>query len=607
MDRRLPIEEYAYEISNLLSTTQTLLLCAHTGSGKSTKVPLIVNEYFNKNKKQILITQPRRVAAVQLSRRVASQMPDQRQASFSVRFASNANKHTVFHFVTEEVLLKKLVTDPRLLETAVVVVDEVHEASAALSALVPLLLEVQKNRTDLRLLFMTADEETFSDFTLRLPFAKALHVRSKPPDIAFQYWSDNETTFDPFSGFVERTVSTVLHILERDVSARILVFLPGKHEIAAARKRLAGTVFIVSFFSGCDSDETAAVLSGTSAGSFVVLATNVAETSLTIPGLRYVVDSLLVKERSEGAVTRNRLCLVSLAAAQQRAGRCGRNGPGCCFRLVPLAFMQRLANKKSKEVSVSLLLRLATLGVRKFATFPFFHKPPSSELGEKLVWLRKNKLLDEGDKLTKKGRLVSELPVDPKLALFLLVFVRSGNSVYLLSALLLVVLLEHVRPGEVDALFESNKYYFAFRNSHKFKSDFLFVYNAFLSSNNNTFLAKRVLASYSDLVKKLSKVDSQLLLFTKLRKQFAKKDIFCWVVEKPFVALLRSSLANLYASNFLVKQTDAPGYKSAKGVANITISKNSVLANRIPSSLFSRELVVTKDGKLVAETNWETA
>jgi ATP-dependent helicase HrpB len=415
----LPVEAQLSDIFDILDRGDDLLLSAPPGSGKSTVVPaaLLGRQWCSG---EIWVSQPRRLAATALASRVAELRGGKLggEVGYSVRFDRAVSAQTKLRFVTAGLLLRRLQSDPFLEGISAVVLDEFHERSLDSDLSLALLRQIKNEaRPDLRLVVMSA---TLDSAALLKALPKACLVRAEgrlhPVDIEHLGSEDRP--------LAQRAATAASRALSKH--GKTLVFLPGVYEIERCQDALSGaTVPVLPLHSRLPKSAQLRALSP-KVESAIILATNIAETSLTIEGLRCVVDSGLVRRPVFDArlgLTRLTTIAISRASAEQRAGRAGRVAPGHCFRLWSAAEqMQRRAFDAPDIANADL--SSAALQVLAWGQdpqkFPWFEKPPSGHLRQALKLLRELEAVDEEGALSTLGRQLAELPLEPRLARMML-------------------------------------------------------------------------------------------------------------------------------------------------------------------------------------------
>jgi ATP-dependent helicase HrpB len=428
----LPITETIPDVQKHLNQNNTLILTAPPGAGKSTLLPLaLLNEPWLNNKKIILL-EPRRLAASTIAHRMASLLNEQpgHTVGYRIRFENKISKHTKIEVVTEGILTRMLHTDNALEDVALIIFDEFHERSIHADIALALSREVQQIlRPDLRLLIMSA--------TLDVPqLAEMLNapiVESKgkmyPVDIIYT----GEQPLEQLPDHCAKTIARATKEQEGDT----LVFLPGQAEIrktAEILKRSLSSFAIHPLYGQLShAEQQAALMPDPQGRRKIVLATSIAETSLTIQGIRIVVDSGYTRKSAfdpRSGLSRLITAQVSIDSADQRAGRAGRLSTGSCYRLWSAATQQRLAPYRTPEILDSdltpLMLDLLEWGITDPSTLSWLNNPPAAALNSAKELLTALGAI-EGDKITEHGKQIHRLPLHPRLANMLITAQELGH------------------------------------------------------------------------------------------------------------------------------------------------------------------------------------
>ncbi|KAH3673710.1 hypothetical protein WICPIJ_009692 [Wickerhamomyces pijperi] len=449
----LPVYKSREQIMNHLNKNQVTILIGETGSGKSTQIPQFLLEQIPRDSKKqhkgIAVTQPRRVAAINLATRVAEEhgCPVGTAVGYSVRFDTTATHKTKLKYLTDGMLLRECILDPELSAYGVIIIDEAHERTVLTDLLMGFLKELLVKRNDLKLVIMSAtlDAERFSKF---FHSAEILFVEGR------SYGVDRYYTKAACDDIVDSAIKSIVQLNQGEQEGDILVFLPGQEEIDKAvgiLERLAPDLpkeapLIVPFplyASLSPADQAKVFLPLKARRRKVILATNIAETSVTVPGVRYVIDSGLRKVK----LWRHSLGLstlltapISKAAAMQRSGRAGREREGKVFRLYTESDYLKLPDQTEPEISrvnvTSPVLMLKELGVEDILNWSWLETPGEDSLISSLTQLYQLKALDDSGKITPLGHEMAILPLEPQLAAIL---IKSHREYHCLSDVIDIV------------------------------------------------------------------------------------------------------------------------------------------------------------------------
>jgi ATP-dependent helicase HrpA len=432
------------DIATAIRDHQVVIVAGETGSGKTTQIPKICLELGRGVSGMIGHTQPRRLAARTVADRIAEELGTElgEIVGYKVRFTDRVGENTLVKLMTDGILLAELTGDRTLSQYDTLIVDEAHERSLNIDFILGYLTQLLPRRPDLKVVITSAtiDTERFARH-----FAEALGTtvpvvevsgRSYPVEIRYRPVVDpDDPDSDPDRDEVEAIGDAVVE-LQREGPGDVLVFLPGEREIrdtadALAKRDLRSTE-ILPLYARLSTAEQHRVFAP-HPGNRVVLATNVAETSLTVPGIRYVVDTGLARvSRYSRRLKVQRLPIekVSQASANQRAGRCGRVADGICIRLYAEDDFDARPAFTEPEILrtnlASVVLQMIALELGDLAAFPFVEKPDSRAVGDGVALLDELGALTADRRLTAVGRALSRLPVDPRLGRMLVEADRTG-------------------------------------------------------------------------------------------------------------------------------------------------------------------------------------
>jgi ATP-dependent helicase HrpA len=426
----LPITARVIDIANAIDEHQVIIIAGETGSGKTTQLPKICLAMGRSGRTAtgyIGCTQPRRIAATSVAARVAEELQTQLGdvVGYKVRFSDKMQPASHIKFMTDGMLLAEIQGDPMLRAYSTIIVDEAHERSLNIDFLLGFLKRLLPQRPELRVIISSATLET-SRFSVFFAGAPVIEVsgRTYPVDVLYRPPNDDE------NDLAETVANTVNEITELDPRNDVLVFLPGEREIrevvSELEQRALPHTLILPLYARLSAAEQQLVFKS-SPQRRVVLATNVAETSLTIPGIVYVVDPGVARVNRYNVrtgVTQLLVEPVSQASADQRKGRCGRTESGVCFRLYEEKdYLTRPAQTDPEIKRVGLagvILRMKSLRLGDIESFPFLDPPQKRAIDEGYRVLEELGAIDDAGALTQLGEQLGRLPVDPRLARMIL-------------------------------------------------------------------------------------------------------------------------------------------------------------------------------------------
>ncbi|OQR76767.1 putative ATP-dependent RNA helicase DHX35-like [Tropilaelaps mercedesae] len=445
---RLPVFQHRREILYLLENFQVLILTGETGSGKSTQVPQYLHEAGWSTTGLIGVSQPRRVACINLAKRVAEETGQLlgQVAGYTVRFDNCVSKQTRIKYLTEGILINEIQADPLLTNYSVLILDEAHEMSLLMDICLGLLKKILRRRKDLKLIVSSATldaDKIKRYFTNKSMSAEILNVQGRTYPITIFYAKD------PVADYVKASADTVQKIHETQPAGHILVFLTGEKEVddccsmlrdyAVSQKQ--NKLFILPLYAALPAKDQMKVFEPTSPQvRKVIVATNIAETSVTINGVVYVVDCGYMKMTCYNLVTGTDTLLVtptSKCSAMQRAGRAGRIGPGKVYRLYNQEAYASLREFNIPEMQRSNLtwtvLLLKSLGVDNIVRFDYMSPPPSKILVNAVEILHAHEALDREGKMTQLGTKLIQFKCDVLQAKILLKSIEFGCSSEMLT------------------------------------------------------------------------------------------------------------------------------------------------------------------------------
>ena len=437
----LPVSEAGERIRELIASHQVVIVAGETGSGKTTQLPKICLQAGMGKSGMIGHTQPRRIAARTVAQRIAQETGAQlgREVGFAVRFSDQTRDDTLVKVMTDGLLLAEIRHDRFLEKYDAIIVDEAHERSLNIDFLLGFLYRLTQKRRDLKVIVTSAtiDVARFSAYFGNAPVVE-VGGRTFPVDMEYR-------------GQVDEDDNQLINVLE-EIDAKplskardVLAFFSGEREIFDAAKRLrrhfADRFEILPLYARLSAADQRRVFTQSAARRRIVLATNVAETSLTVPNIGYVIDTGLARvARYSYRSKLQRLPIepISQASANQRAGRCGRIAPGICYRLFDESDFQSRPEFTDAEIRrvnlASVVLQMQALGLGDIYRFPFIDPPEHKAIKDAVRLLEELQAIASG-KLTPLGRKMARMPVDPRLAAMLL---ASGEQGCLTQMLVIV-------------------------------------------------------------------------------------------------------------------------------------------------------------------------
>jgi len=439
----LPISARADEIIAAIRDNQVLVLAGETGSGKTTQIPKMCLVAGRGETGRIACTQPRRVAATSVARRVAEELnvPFGREVGCKIRFADQTSDDTVIKFMTDGMLLAELQADPEMRAYDTIIVDEAHERSLNIDFILGHLRRLRLRRPELKIIITSAtiDTEAFSKAFDGAPIIE-VSGRVYPVEVIYSPLEEmgvagaggpgpgsatpaTARKRDESFTYIDAAVEAVERVLGESSSGDVLVFMPTERDIRETRDllegRRLGRLEVVPLFGRLTNAEQQRVFAPTQ-GRKVIVATNIAETSLTIPGIRFVIDTGLARFSRYTPSSRTRRLPVEPVAqssADQRKGRCGRVSDGVCIRLYSEQDFNDRPRFAQPEIQRSnladVILRMKAFGLGDIEEFPFLNAPPTKGIRAGHGLLHELGAIDDAGVLTDLGRELAHLPVDP--------------------------------------------------------------------------------------------------------------------------------------------------------------------------------------------------
>ncbi len=433
LNEELPVSERADDIRAAITEHQVVVIAGETGSGKTTQLPKLCLEAGLGRAGQIGHTQPRRLAARSVASRIAEELNVKlgEAVGYQVRFTDTSSENTLVKLMTDGILLNEIQHDPYLNKYDAIIIDEAHERSLNIDFLLGYLKQLLHRRPDLKLIITSAtiDVERFSEHFNGAPVIE-VSGRSYPVDVLYRPMSKDE---DGYSADLPGAVLDAIHEIERLESAGetyerggdVLVFLPGEREIRETFNTLKQAQLrhteLLPLYARLSASEQQRIFASHS-GRRIVLSTNVAETSLTVPGIHYVVDSGLVRISRysyRSKVQRLPIEPISQASANQRAGRCGRIAPGLCIRLYDEEEFQQRPEFTDPEILrtnlASVILQMLHMRLGDINDFPFLEAPEARMIRDGYTLLNELAAVNDNGHLTPLGKQLARLPVDPRI------------------------------------------------------------------------------------------------------------------------------------------------------------------------------------------------
>ncbi|UMM22336.1 hypothetical protein L5515_003602, partial [Caenorhabditis briggsae] len=615
---QLPVWEYKEKFMELLRTNQCITLVGETGSGKTTQIPQWAVEFMKQQQqglppsqaKLVACTQPRRVAAMSVATRVAEEMDVVlgQEVGYSIRFEDCISERTVLKYCTDGMLLREAMNSPLLDRYKVLILDEAHERTLATDILMGLIKEIVRNRADIKVVIMSAtlDAGKFQRYFEDCPLL-SVPGRTFPVEIFFTPNAEKD--------YLEAAIRTVIQIhMCEETEGDILLFLTGQEEIEEACKRIdreitnlgsdIGALSCIPLYSTLPPAAQQRIFEPAppnrpngAISRKCVVSTNIAETSLTIDGVVFVIDPGFSKQKVYNPRIRVEsllVCPISKASAMQRAGRAGRTKPGKCFRLyTEAAYGSEMQDQTYPEILRSnlgsVVLQLKKLGTEDLVHFDFMDPPAPETLMRALELLNYLQAINDDGELTELGSLMAEFPLDPQLAKMLITSteLNCSNEILSITAMLSVPQC-FVRPNEMKKEADEAKARFAHIDGDHLT--LLNVYHAFKQNQEDpqwcyqNFINYRTMKTADTVRTQLARVMDKFNL-RRVSTDFKSRDYYL-NIRKALVAGFFMQVAHLERSGH---------YVTVKDNQLVNLHPSTVLDHKPEWALYNEFVLTTKN------------
>ncbi|CAL9731413.1 pre-mRNA-splicing factor ATP-dependent RNA helicase Prp22p [Monosporozyma unispora] len=593
----LPVFKMRDELVQAVKNNQFLIIVGETGSGKTTQITQFLNEEGFSDNGIIGCTQPRRVAAVSVAKRVAEEVGCRlgEEVGYTIRFEEKTSSSTRIKYMTDGMLQREALLDPLMSKYSVIMLDEAHERTVATDILFALLKKAAEKRPELKVIITSAtlNSTKFSEYFNDCPIIN-IPGKTFPVEVLYSQ--------SPQMDYIEASLDCVMDIHINNGPGDILVFLTGQEEIDSCCEILYERVktlgdaiselLILPVYSALPNEVQSKIFEPTPAGSRkVVFATNIAETSITIDGIYYVIDPGFAKVNTYNPRTGMEqlvVCPISQAQANQRKGRAGRTGPGKCYRLfTESAFYNEMLPNSVPDIQrqnlSNTILMLKAMGINDLLNFDFMDPPPRNLMIYALNELFNLEALDTEGFITKLGQRMSQFPMDPTLSRSLLASVTNECSDEMITIVaMLSVQNVFYRPRDKQQLSDIKKAKF-----HHPYGDHLTLLNVFtqwdLAGRSDQFCEVNFL--HARHLKRANDVRAQL---TRIFKQNHIPITKCYGDPD----LIRKTLVTGFFMN-AAKRDSEVGYKTILGQTMVGIHPSSALCGKDYDYVIYHSLVLT--------------
>ncbi|OEU67480.1 MAG: ATP-dependent RNA helicase HrpA, partial [Desulfobacterales bacterium PC51MH44] len=635
----LPILAKKDEIIDSISKSQVVIISGETGSGKTTQIPKFCLAAGRGIDGKIGCTQPRRIAATTVSRRIAEELGEElgKSVGYKIRFQDKTSQNTYIKIMTDGILLAETQNDPYLHEYDTIIVDEAHERSLNIDFILGILKNLLKQRRDLKLIITSATIDT-EKFSKAFDNAPVIEVSGRMYPVEVCYFPvDPKLEEGGEQTHVEMAVNAVDKLRQENTFGDVLVFMPTEQDIREACELIEGrddkNAVILPLFARLTDSEQARVFSRVT-GRKIIIATNIAETSITIPGIKYVIDTGLARISQYNPRSRTTslpVTTVSKSSADQRTGRCGRIENGVCIRLFPEEDYEARPLFTLPEVLranlAEVILRMIALKLGDISDFPFIDRPaPKSikdgfdllyELGAIVPASGKKK--SKGKRrflLTEKGMLMAKMPVDPRLSR-MLIEAQTEGCLKEITVIASALSIRDPRERPVEKAQEADLMHKAF---HDPSSDFITLLNIWKKYHQtrqkekttgrmkkfckNHYLSFKRMREWRDIHAQISEILREYSLNGKKIKTAGDKAAQITLPQMPIVedsplyAAIHKSILSGFLANIAVKK-EKNIFQATKG-KEVMIFPGSDLFNNAKTWIVAAEMVETS--RLFART-----
>ncbi|MDD2724810.1 MAG: ATP-dependent RNA helicase HrpA [Methylovulum sp.] len=522
----LPVTGKKDEIAELIKNHQVVVMCGETGSGKTTQLPKICLSIGRGAAGFIGHTQPRRIAARTVADRIAEELGETigKSVGYKIRFNDKTHAESLVKLMTDGILLAESQNDPYLNQYDTIIIDEAHERSLNIDFLLGYMKWLLPKRPDLKLIITSAtiDTQRFSEHFGGAPIIE-VSGRTYPVDVRYRPIEpkddDEEAANDETTDDLQNAILDAVDELSRDLRGDILIFLSGEREIRettdSLKKHHPTEYDILPLYSKLSVSEQERVFNPKGGKLRIVLATNVAETSLTVPGIRGVIDTghaRISRYSPKSKIQRLPIERISQSSANQRAGRCGRVAEGICIRLYSRQDYEARPEFTEPEILrtnlSAVILQMLALKLGDIEDFPFIEPPDDKMIRDGKTMLHEVNALDKAGQLTETGKQLAKFPTDPKLAR-MLVAAHEEGCLHEVAIIVAALSVQDPRDKPAEKMGQAEAKHAAFRHP---ESDFLTLLNLW-----NTYEEQKKHLSNSKLRKYCS---DNFLSYLRMREWF---------------------------------------------------------------------------------------
>ena len=621
----LPITSKKSEIIDAIRKNRVVVITGETGSGKTTQIPKMCLEAGRGVMGKIGCTQPRRVAAVMVAHRIAEELGETlgNVVGYKIRFEDKGGRNQLIKIMTDGILLMEAQSDPSLMAYDTIVVDEAHERSLNIDFVLGILKNLLQRRTDLKIIITSATIDT-QKFSLAFDHAPIVEVSGRMYPVEVRYTPvEADAQGEEDASYVEAAVNAVIQLRREGHRKDILIFMPTERDIREVCDILEGRNYpdckVFPMFARLSWSEQQRVFQPIGVQKIVV-ATNIAETSITIPGIHYVIDTGFARISQYNPRTRTTslpIKAISQSSADQRKGRCGRVENGVCIRLYSEDDFEQRASYTQPEILRSnlaeVILRMLFLNLSDVSSFPFIDRPNPrnikdavdllAELGAVAIASQNDGAHGSQLKLTQRGRLMARMPLDPRIARVIMEAKKEGcmKEIKIIAAALSIQdprerpVEEELKADRIQAVFKDTASDFItllniWNRYHKTRSD-LKSRSQMRKFCKDHFLSYKRMRDWEDVHDQITDIVHEQIYFSRHDTNRQTEDIAAY-------AAVHKSILSGFLSNIAVKK-EKNIYTATKG-REAMIFPGSVLFNKGGNWICAAEMVET--ARLYART-----
>ncbi|AIL32780.1 ATP-dependent RNA helicase HrpA [Basilea psittacipulmonis] len=616
-DDNLPVVGMLDEIRIAIETHQVVVICGETGSGKTTQIPKLCLQIGRGAKGKIIgHTQPRRLAATSVAKRLAAELKSElgQWVGYQIRFHEKRSEQTKIKLMTDGILLAELQNDPLLKRYDTIIIDEAHERSLNIDFLLGFLKPLLKKRRDLKLIVTSATIDAqrfaqhFEENNKKVPIIEVsgrlypVEIRYRPVNFGTDTTaSETDEERDLMDAIVDAVDECIHH-----GTGDILIFLPGEREIREAaqalqKHHLSGAL-ILPLYARLSQQEQERIFKVDSQLRRIILATNVAETSLTVPGIRFVIDSGLARVKRyslKNKVEQLEIEPISKASAKQRSGRCGRLAEGVCIRLYDEEDYEKRPEFTDPEILrsslASVILQMKALRIHDVESFPFIQMPSRRAFSDGMAQLRELNALNDKNQLTPIGKVLSSLPLDPRVGRMILA-AKENQSLKEVLVIASALTIQDPRERPLEQRDLAQQLHAKFQDDQSEFMSYLklwdWYHDAVKHKDSQRKLQQKLKDNFLSSLRLREWHDVHSQILTLIKERGWRVNELAATYEQIHTSLMAGLLGNLGLKILTEEVPQQASYQGARGI-KFTIHPSSTLRKKAGKWIMASELVET--------------